>query len=60
MKLRIKAKNSNELNAQENKEEKSQCKNNSNNKLAQFNEVRISLLNFIHYLDFKVDLYKWE
>ena len=50
MKLRIKPKNTNEIIAQENKEEKGQNKNNSKNKLSQFNDVRIYLLNFIHYL----------
>jgi len=42
MKLRIKAKNANELIAQENKEDKGQNKNNSKNKLSQFNDVRIN------------------
>jgi hypothetical protein len=50
MKLRIKAKNTNEIIAQENKEEKSNNKNNSKNKLSQFNDVRIYLLTFIHYI----------
>jgi hypothetical protein len=45
MKLRIKAKNTNELIAQENKEEKGQNKNNSKYKLSQSNDVRIYLLN---------------
>ena len=53
MKLRIKTKNTNELNTQENKEEKGQNKNNSKNKLSQFNDVRIYLLNYIHaFIDF--------
>ena len=50
MKLRIKPKNTNEIIAQENKEEKSNNKNNSKNKLSQFNDVRIYLLTFIHYI----------
>jgi hypothetical protein len=50
MKLRIKPKNTNEIIAQENKEEKSKNKNNCINKLSQFNDVRIYFLNFIHYL----------
>ena len=41
MKLRIKAKNTSELIAQENKEEKGQNRNNSKNKFPQFNDVRI-------------------
>ena len=48
MKLRIKAKNANEIIAQENREEKSKNKNNSKNKVSQSNDVRIYLLNFIH------------
>ena len=53
MKLRIKTKNTNELNAQENKEEKGQNKNNNKNKLSQFIDVRIYLLYYIHaYIDF--------
>ena len=42
MKLRIKAKNANELIAQEYKEDKGQNKNNSKNKLSQSNDVRIN------------------
>jgi len=41
MKLRIKAKTTNEINVQENKEEKNKNKNNSKNKLSQYNDVRI-------------------
>jgi len=41
MKLRIKAKTTNEIIAQENKEEKNKNKNNSKNKLSQYNDVRI-------------------
>ena len=53
MKLRIKPKNTNEIIAQENKEEKSKNKNNCINKLSQFNDVRIYLLNYIHaFIDF--------
>ena len=53
MKLRIKAKNTNELSVQENKEEKGQNKNNGKNKLSQLNDVRINLLNYIYiYVDF--------
>jgi hypothetical protein len=48
MKLRIKAKNTNELIAQENREEKSKNKNNSKNKVSQSNDVRIYISNFIH------------
>jgi len=50
MKLRIKAKNTNEIISQENKEEKSKSKNNCKNKVSQINDVRIYLLNFIHYI----------
>ena len=42
MKLRIKAKNANEIIAQENREEKSK------NKVSQSNDVRIYISNFIH------------
>ena len=53
MKLRIKTKNTNELNTQENKEEKVQNKNNCKNKLSQFNDVRIYFLNYNHaFIDF--------
>ena len=57
MKLRIKAKNTNEIIAQENKEEKSKNKNNCKNKVSQFNDVRIYLLIFIHYL-YRLPIYQ--